>query len=64
MYSADGWLLHWNFNWRPIVGAVISPTGDHLIELVAIALIRTFLNYFLNRELSEQQELSRTKIGW
>lgn len=34
-----------------IVGTIISPTTAHLIELGAIALIRTFLNYFLNKEL-------------
>jgi len=39
-----------------IVGTIISPTGEHLIELGAIALIRTFLNYFLNKELKEQKE--------
>ena len=39
-----------------IVGTIISPTTGHLIELGAIALIRTFLNYFLNKELKEQKE--------
>jgi len=39
-----------------IVGTIISPTGAHLVELGAIALIRTFLNYFLNQELKEQKE--------
>ncbi len=39
-----------------IVGTIISPTTEHLIELGAIAVIRTFLNYFLNKELSEQTE--------
>lgn len=42
-----------------IVGTIISPTNKHLIELGAVAVIRTFLNYFLNRELTEQMELSR-----
>ena len=37
-----------------IVGTIISPTTGHLIELGAIALIRTFLNYFLNKELREE----------
>ena len=39
-----------------IVGTIVSPTSAHLIELGAIALIRTFLNYFLNKELKEQKE--------
>ncbi len=42
-----------------IVGTIISPTSAHLIELGAIALIRTFLNYFLNKELNEELELSK-----
>ena len=39
-----------------IAGTIVSPTTAHLIELGAIALIRTFLNYFLNRELKEEKE--------
>ena len=39
-----------------IVGTIVSPTTAHLIELGAIALIRTFLNYFLNKELKEEKE--------
>ena len=39
-----------------IVGTIISPTAAHLIELGAIALIRTFLNYFLGKELSEEKK--------
>jgi len=42
-----------------IVGTIISPTSDHLIELGAIAVIRTFLNYFLNKELKEESEMLR-----
>ena len=41
-----------------IAGTIISPTTAHLIELGTIALIRTFLNYFLNKELLEERELS------
>jgi uncharacterized membrane protein len=40
-----------------IVSTIISPTTAHLIELGAIALIRTFLNYFLSKELLEQKEI-------
>jgi len=39
-----------------IVGTIIAPTTQHLAELGAIAIIRTFLNYFLNKELKEQRE--------
>src|SRR5689334_25134872 len=45
-----------------IVGTIISPTTEHLITLGAIALIRTFLNYFLNKELNEDVELSRAPV--
>ena len=48
-----------------IVGTIIAPTSQNLIELGAVAIIRTFLNYFLNRELKEQREalhsVERTK---
>jgi len=36
-----------------LVGTIVSPTSGHLIELGAIALIRTFLNYFLGKELKK-----------
>ena len=39
-----------------IVGTIVSPSTAHLIELGAIAVIRTFLNYFLSKELREQRE--------
>jgi uncharacterized membrane protein len=42
-----------------IVATIISPDTGHLIELGAIAVIRTFLNYFLSRELKEELELFR-----
>jgi uncharacterized membrane protein len=45
-----------------IVGTIVSPTTQHLIELGAVAVIRTFLNYFLNKELHEETELSHTGI--
>jgi len=40
-----------------IVGTIVSPSNAHLIELGAIAVIRTFLNYFLGRELREENEM-------
>jgi uncharacterized membrane protein len=42
-----------------IVGTIISPTTEHLVELGAIAIIRTFLNYFLSKELMEEREFIR-----
>ncbi len=40
-----------------IAATIVSPTSGHLMELGAIALIRTFLNYFLGKELKEEKEL-------
>jgi uncharacterized membrane protein len=34
-----------------IIGSVVSPTWRDIGELAAIAVIRTFLNYFLERDL-------------
>ena len=44
-----------------IVGTIVSPTTAHLVELGAIAIIRTFLNYFLGRELREENEMLETR---
>ncbi len=43
-----------------IISTSVAPSNEHLIRLGAIALIRTFLNYFLNREIKE--EASARKI--
>ena len=40
-----------------IVGTLIAPNTEQLIQLGAVALIRTFLNYFLNKELNEELAL-------
>ena len=40
-----------------ILKTAVAPTYEHLIQLGAIAVIRTFLNYFLNKELHELPEL-------
>lgn len=45
-----------------IVGTIISPTTTHLVELGAIALIRTLLNYFLSKELREEDEVLRSRV--
>ena len=39
-----------------IVGTIISPTYEELIQVGAVAIMRTFLNYFLEKELREQNE--------
>lgn len=40
-----------------IIKTTVAPTYEHLIQLGAIAIIRTFLNYFLSKELRELPEL-------
>jgi len=45
-----------------IVGTIVSPTTAHLVELGAIAAIRTFLNYFLGKELREEREMTKETI--
>jgi uncharacterized membrane protein len=40
-----------------IIKTTTAPTYEHLIQLGAIAVIRTFLNYFLSKELKELPEL-------
>jgi len=45
-----------------IVGTTIAPTTEHLIRLGAIAVIRTFLNYFLSKELHELPELVKKNL--
>jgi uncharacterized membrane protein len=39
-----------------IVASVVSPTWQDIGELGAIAVIRTFLNYFLERDLENAEE--------
>ena len=39
-----------------IVRSVISPTWNDIGQLAAIAVIRTFLNYFLERDLAEIED--------
>jgi uncharacterized membrane protein len=40
-----------------ILNTTVAPTFEALAKLGAIALIRTFLNYFLGKELKESYEL-------
>lgn len=46
-----------------ILQTTISPSYENLIQLGAIALIRTFLNYFLSKELSELPEMIHKNLG-
>jgi uncharacterized membrane protein len=46
-----------------ILQTTISPSYENLIQLGAIAVIRTFLNYFLSKELSELPELISKNLG-
>jgi uncharacterized membrane protein len=39
-----------------ILGTLISPSWDQLGRLAIIAAIRTFLNYFLQKEISTEKE--------
>jgi uncharacterized membrane protein len=38
-----------------IIGSVVSPTWKDIGELAAIAVIRTFLNYFLEHDLEKAE---------
>lgn len=42
-----------------IVNTTVAPTADALIRLGAIAIIRTFLNYFLSKELEQEMKESQ-----
>jgi len=42
-----------------IVATTVGPSADALIQLGLVALIRTFLNFFLGRELAEQAKLKQ-----
>ena len=44
-----------------IIGSVVSPTWQDIGELGAIAVIRTFLNYFLERDLENAQETAEAE---
>lgn len=40
-----------------IVATTTAPTGQNLIQLAVVAVIRTFLNLFLAREIEAEQRL-------
>jgi len=43
-----------------IIGSVVSPTWEDIGQLGAIAVIRTFLNYFLEHDLEKAE---RTEVA-
>jgi len=44
-----------------ILATTVAPTLDALVQLGAIAAIRTFLNYFLQRELEAEARLKEAQ---
>lgn len=42
-----------------ILSTTVAPTTQDLIKLAVIAVIRTFLNYFLDREIAAEMALER-----
>jgi uncharacterized membrane protein len=46
-----------------IVATTVSPSPTHLIQLGVVALIRTFLNVFLGREIEMEQRIEREAAG-
>lgn len=47
-----------------ILGTTLEPSAEELIKLAVIALIRTFLNYFLGKELEKELAMDRMHEGW
>lgn len=45
-----------------IVRSTISPSWDDIGQLAAVAVIRTFLNYFLERDIVEAAHLRRPDL--
>jgi uncharacterized membrane protein len=43
-----------------IIRSAIAPTWNNIGQLAAIAAIRTFLNYFLERDMGE---VAKTEVG-
>ncbi len=44
-----------------IVGTTIAPSLESLAQLGVIAVIRTFLNYFLRKELEAEERMAKTR---
>ena len=45
-----------------IAATAVAPTWDRLGQLAAITVIRTFLNFFLQREINELQHVKQSNI--
>ena len=62
--SFGGWLaLALEFQLASdIVKTTVAPSYENLIQLGAVAVIRTFLNYFLSKELHELPELVKKNL--
>ena len=43
-----------------ILSTTVEPSTEELIRLTIIAVVRTFLNYFLEKEMAEELELKAT----
>ncbi len=46
-----------------ILATTVNPSGDQLIQLAAVALIRTFLNVFLAREIAQERAAEAQAIA-
>jgi uncharacterized membrane protein len=46
-----------------IVDTAVSPSWDEIGRLAAVAAIRTFLNYFLERDVLEAREIQHEQKG-
>ena len=46
-----------------IISSVISPTWKDIGQLGAIAVIRTFLNYFLEKDLEQSEAVSEVGVA-
>jgi uncharacterized membrane protein len=47
-----------------IVNTTVTPSFDALGKLLLIAIVRTFLNYFLNRELTETIKMKQEELDF
>ena len=45
-----------------ILSTIMAPTWEEIGKLAAVALIRTFLNYFLQKEIKEETETVREEM--
>ncbi|MGG6238710.1 DUF1622 domain-containing protein [Nodosilinea sp. AN01ver1] len=46
-----------------ILSTTVTPTTQDLIKLALIAVIRTFLNYFLGKEMADEMALERERLA-